>query len=264
MLNKKKDGFGITEWNRFENKSVFVGMHYHNTANGFGKFKTEDNAGNILVSYKGEFNLEKACGYGIYTAKNKGVYEGEWDNDIQNGYGIETWIDGSEYKGEFLKGRKQGYGVYQWGDGAKYEGHWMNNTLDGLGIYTFRDGRTYSGEWINNNMCGYGEMVWKDGKNYYGFFKDNKKEGFGCLIWRTKSKAYIGFWKENYQEGLGKFLSLKGVKYGIWNRGTQEKIFPNEKEFVGELREQNKSEYMKYFKYGYKALDMYLQFFQMK
>ena len=35
--------------------------------------------------YEGDWDNDKANGYGIYT-RNGRIYEGEWRNDLQNGY----------------------------------------------------------------------------------------------------------------------------------------------------------------------------------
>ena len=106
-------------------------------------------------------------------------------------------------------------------------------------------------------------MIYNDGKIYIGYSSNNKKNGFGIFIWKNKMKAYIGFWKDNNQHGLGKFLKLKGSKYGLWSKGLREKTFDTEDEFYDELERKNEEQFKHYFKYGYKAIEMYIQFFKM-
>ena len=265
LKNAKKDGFGITTWQKDSSLriSTLKSLHYQNEANGFGIFETYSKSNNILLlSFKGEFIKNKANGYGLYTLYKGGLYEGEWSCDLQSGIGEETWPDGSSYKGQYYKGKKNGLGTYIWKDGSKYQGELVQNSFEGYGIYTFKDGRVYMGEWRNSTMNGYGEMIYKDGKIYIGYSVNNKKEGFGMLIWKQKGKAYIGFWKENNQNGIGKFVNLKGSKYGRWNKGTQERVF-TEEEFYNALNRSGLNQYAHYFTYGYKALEMYLQFFKM-
>lgn len=58
----------------------------------------------------GEFENERASGYGVYNHSNGSKYEGAWLDDSQHGTGIECWIDKSIYKGEYYKGKKHGLG----------------------------------------------------------------------------------------------------------------------------------------------------------
>lgn len=43
----------------------------------------------------GNWENDKAHGYGIYYHSNGSRYEGDWINDKQHGLGRETWSDGS-------------------------------------------------------------------------------------------------------------------------------------------------------------------------
>lgn len=51
--------------------------------------------------FEGEWENDKANGFGTYTHKNGAVYEGTWVNDVQDGKGKETWADGSVYEVKF-------------------------------------------------------------------------------------------------------------------------------------------------------------------
>ena len=89
----------------------------------------------------GEWNDDKANGFGIYIHVNGAKYDGYWQNDLQDGFGVETWADGSKYEGEYVEGQKNGEGKYIWPDGSSYEGKWKGNKICGNGIYVWMDGR---------------------------------------------------------------------------------------------------------------------------
>ena len=41
--------------------------------------------------YEGEWEEDKANGYGVYIHVNGAQYEGYWKNDLQDGQGMESW-----------------------------------------------------------------------------------------------------------------------------------------------------------------------------
>jgi hypothetical protein len=45
--------------------------------------------------YIGNWENDKANGYGVYLHSNGSKYEGDWKDDKQHGKGHETWADGS-------------------------------------------------------------------------------------------------------------------------------------------------------------------------
>jgi hypothetical protein len=57
----------------------------------------------MMVSYPkvlttiGNWENDKANGYGVYIHANGSKYEGDWRDDKQHGYGSEYWADGSQY-----------------------------------------------------------------------------------------------------------------------------------------------------------------------
>ena len=65
---------------------------------------------------KGEWEDDKANGYGIYIHVNGAQYEGYWKNDLQDGQGMESWQDGSRYEGGYKEGMKHGHGKYIWNE----------------------------------------------------------------------------------------------------------------------------------------------------
>ena len=93
-------------------------------------------------------------------------------------------------------------------------------------------------------MDGFGEFFWKDDKRYIGNYKNDKRNGFGIFIFKSNNiknsisvceienindnninsiSAYIGFWKNGNMDGFGMKVSTAGIKYGIWENGTQRK-----------------------------------------
>lgn len=48
---------------------------------------------------KGQWENNKANGYGIYYISYDGRYEGGWKDDYQHGVGTEIWPDGLKYVG---------------------------------------------------------------------------------------------------------------------------------------------------------------------
>jgi hypothetical protein len=79
----------------------------------------------VILTYfdcLGNWEQDKANGYGVYVHANGSRYEGDWIEDKQEGVGSETWPDGSHYKGEYRDGKKNGHGVFNWADGATYTG----------------------------------------------------------------------------------------------------------------------------------------------
>ena len=102
----------------------------------------------------GNWENDKANGYGVYVHANGSKYEGDWRNDKQHGRGHETWQDGSEFHGFYVESKKEGKGVYTWPDGNQYLGEWRDNAISGYGIYLWSDGRVYAGQWLNNMMDG--------------------------------------------------------------------------------------------------------------
>ena len=261
--NNQKDGYGYTIWesNNKKNYSYFSGIYYKNIINGNGKFIRYINS-IPHITYKGEFLNNKANGYGILSIKDKGKYNGIWKDDKQNEIGIEEWEDGSKYEGLFQFGKKTGIGKYIWRDKAFYYGEWLDNYLEGWGVYTFNDGKKYLGQWHKNTFNGYGELIWDYSRMYIGYFKNNQRNGFGLLIFRNKEKAYCGFWKDNKQHGLGKISSKNKENYYLFNKGVKEKIY-EKIEFLNEIEKKNLNSYLCYFKYGYKAMDMFISVFKM-
>lgn len=47
----------------------------------------------------GEWEDDKANGYGVYLHSNGAKYNGYWKDDLQDGHGVEVWADESKYEG---------------------------------------------------------------------------------------------------------------------------------------------------------------------
>jgi hypothetical protein len=58
--------------------------------------------------YEGEWENNKAHGFGIYKHNSGAIYQGYWRKNIQSGIGIEIWMDNSKYEGSYLNGKKNG------------------------------------------------------------------------------------------------------------------------------------------------------------
>ena len=193
----------------------------------YGNFKNyKDN-----TSFIGEFDNNKANGYGIFKSSRNTAYEGYWKNDSQYSIGIEIWEDNSFYKGDFSYGKKNGIGSYFWPDKSYYKGEWKDNLINGYGIYVFSSNKIYRGEFKNNQFEGYGEFMHDNDHIYMGNFVKDKKEGFGFFIWNfqknNEKKAYLGFWKDNKMNGYGRIFHKNASRFSLWKKGKKIRDFIN-------------------------------------
>ena len=232
-----KEGFGICKWN---NDTKYIGNFNKNKAEGYGIYIEGKN------KYKGEFHNDSANGFGVSAKGNVFYYIGYWLDDMQDGYGYETWKDKSEYQGEFKFGKKHGIGVYAWDDGSKYEGYWNQNVREGYGIMYYSKATIYIGEWKNNLKDGFGELLFKD-KKYIGFFANDKIEGFGFSYLNKVNKAFMGFWKNGKQLGFGKLMTRNKKKYGLWSEDSQVNWFKSEEEAFEYLEYEGYKNYKNFF-----------------
>lgn len=134
-----KEGFGILGW---KDGSMFIGIFKRNVAHGIGILRYSQNEvySGIKSITLGEFENDRANGYGTYSHQNGAFYEGQWKNDFQEKIGIEVWTDGSVFKGLYEKGMKNGIGDYNWCDGSRYMGDWKDNCLHGyVKLYNIRE-----------------------------------------------------------------------------------------------------------------------------
>lgn len=81
----------------------------------------------------GEWNKDKAHGYGKFFYSEGAFYKGEWLADEQHGCGYEHWPGQGSYQGEYINSMKEGEGLYKWSNGDYYQGQFKKNTLDGKG-----------------------------------------------------------------------------------------------------------------------------------
>eukprot|EP00350_Pseudokeronopsis_sp_OXSARD2_P007106 CAMPEP_0170548592 /NCGR_PEP_ID=MMETSP0211-20121228/6870_1 /TAXON_ID=311385 /ORGANISM="Pseudokeronopsis sp., Strain OXSARD2" /LENGTH=194 /DNA_ID=CAMNT_0010854203 /DNA_START=510 /DNA_END=1090 /DNA_ORIENTATION=- len=151
--------------------------------------------------YEGNWQNDKACGYGVFVDTVNAKYEGYWLDDLQHGEGIESWgtaeVPQAIYIGNFFKGKKNGKGRFQWNDGSYYEGDFVDGHFQGFGRYYFADlDKYYEGEFRFSNMEGRGIETWNDGKRYEGDFKNGKKDGQGDVR--------VAKWGEVYRELAGR------------------------------------------------------------
>lgn len=210
--NGQRCGTGTMVWDK--PLSIYCGQWDKDKANGWGYL--------ILDSkehYYGMWKDDKAEGKGTYVHSDGSSYTGDWIMDKQQGIGTETWPDKSTFKGMYVDSRKNGYGEFNWADGTKYSGEVKDNKIEGKGTYSWQDGRVYEGVWVNNQMHGYGDFKWKDGKHYKGNFSQDKKHGHGTFTWPDQ-RSYDGNWSYGKQFGPGVFcLVVGGVRKaypGTW------------------------------------------------
>ena len=200
---------------KYKNGFIYVGLTNNDVAKGIGKLYHH-----YSIVYKGYFELNQFCDYGIYYNEDiNNTYEGEWNYNQKNGIGIDKYLTNSEYKGEFQKGNKEGIGSLFWSNGDKYEGEWKHNEMNGIGIYSYSNGSQYRGEFKNNMMDGYGEFDWFDDKLYIGSYKNDRRFGYGIFFFNKK--VYIGTWLNGKMHGFGKLLHKnKKTIYGYWDSGN--------------------------------------------
>ena len=104
---------------KYKNGFIYVGLTNNDVAKGIGKLYHH-----YSIVYKGYFELNQFCDYGIYYNEDiNNTYEGEWNYNQKNGIGIDKYLTNSEYKGEFQKGNKEGIGSLFWSNGDKSEEH---------------------------------------------------------------------------------------------------------------------------------------------
>ena len=254
-----KQGFGKFI---FSDGTEFCGIFKDNMLQTYGKFTNinhkikhaeEKNDKEIIITdnvnyeeFIGEYKDYISDGFGIYknfitNLKISGIF----NNNGISWIGIEESAEGGYiYTGEFNNNKKEGYGTIEWKDGNKYQGEFKNNQLYGYGIIEFPGHKFYQGEIKNGRMDGFGEFFWKDEKRYIGNYKNDKRNGFGIFIFKSNNiknsisiyeieninegnansiSAYIGFWKNGNMDGFGMKISTNGLKYGIWENGTQRK-----------------------------------------
>ena len=61
--------------------------------------------------FKGQYLLDKRCGYGTFKWGLTGSsYRGNFKDDTMNGFGVYLWNDGSSFEGQFVDGKPYGNG----------------------------------------------------------------------------------------------------------------------------------------------------------
>ena len=83
---------------------------------------------------------------------------GEWQNDKAHGYGIKTFANGDSHEGYYKADRRHGQGRYRWSSGEHYDGGWYEGQQHGRGVYTFDDGSVFFGLWSHGLKTGAGVL----------------------------------------------------------------------------------------------------------
>ena len=139
-----RDGFGVQTWKegaKYEGNNLSSISYTQVNGNSTEPMERVSSGTSMEISMKvqpktliyslGQFQNDKANGFGLYIHLDGTKYEGSWKDDLQEGYGIETWPDNSKYEGSYVKGKKHGEGCYMWADGSKYNGAWVENKICG-------------------------------------------------------------------------------------------------------------------------------------
>ena len=75
-------------------------------------------------------------------------YKGSWERDQMCGWGVYKYISGAIYSGEWSENQHNGKGIYEFPDGCIYEGEWKNHKMHGEGCFTDKNGRKWEGEFV--------------------------------------------------------------------------------------------------------------------
>eukprot|EP00967_Tisochrysis_lutea_P114624 scaffold182840_cov35-Tisochrysis_lutea.AAC.1 len=99
-----------------------------------------DNLGELYYAngdmFRGEWNADRATGYGVLIYANNNRYEGNWLDDKRHGHGVFHHADGSKYDGEWAAGRKEGKGTLSFANGDSFAGFWSAGVISGPGQLT--------------------------------------------------------------------------------------------------------------------------------
>jgi len=158
--------------------------------------------------YKGMWEGDSKCGFGIQTNADDTKYEGEWQDGKYQGRGT-LWIKKGksfvrQYVGDWVRGQMEGQGIFYWENGETYRGGWSRNKKNGSGRYEYSNGDIYIGEWVNDKEDGLGTMNYANGNIFEGLFVKGKKEGPGLFFYASTKKVYQGEWFED-QPQCGEF-----------------------------------------------------------
>jgi hypothetical protein len=204
----------------------FRGEWDSNKAHGFGEYRNAESG----RTYNGEWADGKAHGYGEHYDRSTGSayehhYRGQWRNGLQHGQGEEFWSNGDRYVGEYRRGRKQGRGQFRWANQEIYQGEFVNDELHGSGQYFWTDGRVSTGTWRESKMNGAGLTTWPMGpdvtssKWYNGEYLGNRRHGKGTYHF-SDGREYTGEWDHGEKCGQGKYTTFLGVQQqGTWQKG---------------------------------------------
>ena len=122
VSNGRANGFGLRNFNDFQNHGIYVGMW----ENGYRQ------------------------GPGIFYFKSGELYIGDWVQGKITGDGIMHYNNKDDYYGYFKDGVRSGlHGVMIYSNGDMYSGEWENNYFNGPGTYYKFAGEETFGYWLN-------------------------------------------------------------------------------------------------------------------
>jgi hypothetical protein len=169
------------------------------------------------VQYKGQFELGKFNGYGIFK-KGGYTYEGVFREGYKHGTGVATFSNGSSYNGEFVNNKRHGKGVFKYANGDEYSGDWKDNKKHGLGTYTWSSGRKYLGNWKGDLNHGVGIETDANGNFVHAdWFKDDDPQSRNNLeAFQFEESCYVSNTLWNCAHHIGNERTLIYLYHSIY------------------------------------------------
>ena len=159
ILNGLPNGFGKF---MFPNRNISEGYVQNGMKHGKGRIINNEG----IVIYYGDFDSDKAHGFGIYLEPKKYIYHGQFRENIPNGNGKYTFPNGTYYEGSIVNNKKQGFGKQSYLDGTVYTGTFENGLKNGKGTITDVDSSSYVGIFKDDDFSDYGFMKYPNGSIY--------------------------------------------------------------------------------------------------
>ncbi|CAI2378819.1 unnamed protein product [Moneuplotes crassus] len=164
------------QWNLEDNSHEGIGIGINPRGQVYqGSFRNNRFHGSGLIIYKsglryykGAIKDHKRNGNGLYVASTGYRYDGEWENEKASGYGVETFPSGAKYEGYFVNDNRCGFGKYVYPDKERYEGEWKSHRPNGYGHYIKANGSQHFGNFKDRKTLGFGSEVKPDGRMLQG------------------------------------------------------------------------------------------------
>jgi len=157
-------GFGEMEYN--DGDSAYIGYFENGNRHGRGVFVITN--GDSFDSYDGDWQDDKAYGYGTYLFADGGSYKGEWQDNKKHGKGVRIYSDSNSksYDGDWKDDKRHGYGILLFTNGNSYDGEWQDDNYNGYGIFKWESGQSWEGQWVNSLREGSGIYTDAEGRKW--------------------------------------------------------------------------------------------------